>query len=320
MSAALEATYRRALAWYPKRWRAANEDAVIGTLLDQADDDERLTPARGELANLRMSAIGARFGWVDRAIPLGVRERAATIALALGFTIALAGIVLNVWQFRDLESRYPQLAQVGSTFSFALACYGIWFAAFVTALVGLRKISIAMIVVSIPVSIALALVANVRHLWGAPGAVTVGFLGLLAIVYLLGAPRPTRRFRVALGIGAAVLMASFALIYWAKTVGYWGNGAPGVDWFWGQFAVWLTFLGIPAVIVGAVILWRTRRSPWAPAMLLAAAPILPLALVEFSYATTWLDNIGAAVAVLVVVGLVVLLLRVFGVRVTITRA
>jgi hypothetical protein len=33
----LGAEYRQLMQWYPRRWRLANEDAMLGTLLDQAE-------------------------------------------------------------------------------------------------------------------------------------------------------------------------------------------------------------------------------------------------------------------------------------------
>lgn len=40
----LEIRYRQALRWYPRSWRAANADAVVGVLLDVADAEGRAAP------------------------------------------------------------------------------------------------------------------------------------------------------------------------------------------------------------------------------------------------------------------------------------
>lgn len=316
---ALEKTYRRALRWYPMRWRSANEDAVLGTLLDRAEEQNRAAPARGELANLRASGLQTHFGRVGAAIPRDVRVRAAIIAIALGFTIATAGGIANSLMFRYLASEYPPFARASSGLGVSLSFYGLWFAAFVFQLVGLRRFAMGFIVTSLPFSIAIPIVNNYIHIWASPGAVTMGFLDLLAIVYLCGVPKVNARTRATLAIVSAALVTSFLVIYWAKTVGYWGNGALGVDWYWGQFAVWLTFLGIPAAVVASIIMWRVRRTLWAPAILLAMAPVVPLALFEFGYATSWLDNSAAAVATLVIVAIAIGILRLFGLRLRLTR-
>jgi hypothetical protein len=316
----LETTYRDALRWYPMRWRTANEDAVIGTLLDKADDESRETPARGELADLRRSAFRARFTGLVGVVPAAVRDRSAIVALGLGFSIGAAGLAWSIRQFlviqSVIDSRFTEVGLVDVGF----IVYVIWIAAFVTGLFGARRTSMALVASSIPVSIAADVIGYFARFWGSPGAVTLTFLGLLGIVYLAGAPRPRaalRRQIAAVGLG---FLAVYYLIVWAGARGYWGNGALGVDSFWGEFAVWLTFLGLPAVIVASIIVWRRSRSPWSPAILIAAIPLLPLALVEFGYATTWLANIGVAVAALIGVAVVIAIMRAFGFRIRITRA
>ena len=49
---ALEQQYRTALRWYSTNWRLQNEDAMLGTLLDAAEGEDRVTPRKRELANL----------------------------------------------------------------------------------------------------------------------------------------------------------------------------------------------------------------------------------------------------------------------------
>jgi hypothetical protein len=316
----LEDRYRAALRWYPRKWRSANEDVVVGTLLDVADDDHRTKPAKGELANLRHSGIQTWIARTGGAIPRDVRERAAVIALALGLTLAVSGIYYSVVFFEFLRTfidpRFSQifLIDIGPVY------YLVWIAASVSALVGARRAARALVVISVPLSIAVPLVSNALHFSNSPGVITIAFLDVLAAIYLAGSPLRSRRMRGSLAVAATCFLVSDAAILIAQKIGQWGAGSLWVDYFWGQFAVWLVWLGIPAVIVAGIILWRRSRSPWAPALLIAAIPVVPLALFEFAYSTSWLDNLSTFIGLVVLIAIVITVLRLFGLRVRVTRS
>jgi hypothetical protein len=85
MSTILERQYRRTLRWYPSSWRSQHEDAVIGTLLDVAEGENRSRPRLGEQLNLAANGMLTRIGLF---LPARVRDGVATVALATGTAFA----------------------------------------------------------------------------------------------------------------------------------------------------------------------------------------------------------------------------------------
>ncbi len=57
----LSVGYRKLMRWYPPAWRAAHEEAMLGALLDQADNEHRTTPTRAERASIIRAGIAQRF-------------------------------------------------------------------------------------------------------------------------------------------------------------------------------------------------------------------------------------------------------------------
>jgi hypothetical protein len=321
----LERIYRDALRWYPKQWRADNENAVVGTLLDQADEQHRDRPARGELLNLRSSGIAARLGVAGRRVPLTVRERAATLTFGLGTAISLAGVLFGGWVWVYADRNYREVWAASALLhglASGQAIYLIWIAAFVAALFRMRRTTVALLTVSVPVSFVWPLIAISLRSYGHPESVTLGFLDLLAAVSISGAissqKLPWRILSVSV-VGFVALLAG-ALWLRAHSGGYWGNGARNVDFFWAPLAVWLVFAGIPIALVAAIVLSLGRHRPLAGSVLLAAGPLVPLGLFAFG----WTNGVPliAGVLSLTILGtaLLVGVLRLFGLRIRITRA
>jgi hypothetical protein len=320
----LEGRYREALRWYPKRWRAANENAMVGTLLDLADGDHRSEPAIGELANLRRSGMSARFGIVGRLIAPTAREHAAVLALGLGTSISAAGILFGSWTYQFANHVYQQVLSVDAllhNLGAGQATYLFWLVAFVAVMTGFRRLAAVVLVVSIPVSIAWSVTAFELSDYGHPSDVSLGFLSLLAVVSAFGLSLPGRRSRkpfLSAFMGFGLLLAG---AFWLRGYGggYWGNGARNIDYFWAPLAVWLVFLGIPIALTVGIILWRLQRRNEAIGVLFAAAPLLPLALLAFGGVNDFPTAVGVLAAIIVVVTIIVGILRVFGLRINITR-
>ena len=57
----LERTYRNALHWYPHRWRAQHEEALLGILLDQAEEEGRTQMTTAERRNLTRHGLARRL-------------------------------------------------------------------------------------------------------------------------------------------------------------------------------------------------------------------------------------------------------------------
>ncbi|ROP44401.1 MULTISPECIES: hypothetical protein [unclassified Rathayibacter] len=91
MSTTLERQYRRLLHWYPRTWREEHEEALIGTLLDTADAENRTAPSPTEEWNLAWNGLATHF---SRLSP-GARTATLTIALGNAAFIGLALLALT---------------------------------------------------------------------------------------------------------------------------------------------------------------------------------------------------------------------------------
>lgn len=62
----LSAEYRRLMRWYPRQWRLANEEAMLGALLDQAESEGRQEPTAAERSAMTKGGLARRFGFSSR--------------------------------------------------------------------------------------------------------------------------------------------------------------------------------------------------------------------------------------------------------------
>ena len=313
----LEQTYRAALRWYPKDWRRRNEDAVLGTLLDGADDEKRHAPAAGELANLRGSAILTRLGPLGR-IPARVRDRTAALAFSMAGGIAIAALVALALQRPTLSPQFVRLLpSTGPFLGVGFIYWGVLMLALVAGLVGSKWIARGIAVASIVVAIVLRLSAANRFLDHAPTTTTIIFIAALTALSFVGNPFGSARGRTWIAVGAASWATFIGFTLWYQHVTK-GGVAGSTDWFLGPLAQWMGF-AFPLVIVLALILWRAAHTPWAAAILLTEVPIILFALFGWQHLLTLL-NIGLfAIAIVATLIGCLLLLRGFGLRIRITR-
>lgn len=94
MTPEAEARFARLLRWYPRRWRRANGDVLLSSLLDAAEHEGRTAPTRRER---RAAAVHGTAARIDGRFALA----SALIAVALAVA---AGTVL-VWGIQPLASR-----------------------------------------------------------------------------------------------------------------------------------------------------------------------------------------------------------------------
>lgn len=78
MSNQLEQQYRHALRWYPRRWRARHQAALLGILLDQAEAEGRTHMSTADRSNLTRHGLAHRLG----PVLLGVLLLLAVLAAA----------------------------------------------------------------------------------------------------------------------------------------------------------------------------------------------------------------------------------------------
>lgn len=321
----LEFTYRTALRWYPKKWRIANAEAVVGILLDAAESDDRTEPARGELANLYRNGLAARLSFVSRVLDHAARQRASILTLGLGTSISVAGILFASWTYQFANRGYQQvfsLAALLQNLGSGQGVYLFWVAAFVATLLGFRWSARAILLASIPVSIVWTLIALALSDYGHPSSVSLGFLDLLAIVAASGlsSHRPhNRKELLSIAVGFGVLLAG---AFWLHGYGggYWGNGALNIDYFWAPLAVWLVFAGIPLALLVALVVSKLKRPSLASGILFAGSPLLYLGLFSFANRNDTMGFSAIVVVIMVTTAIAVGVLRLFGLRIQITRA
>jgi hypothetical protein len=318
----LEQQYRRALRWYPIDWRNRNEDVVVGTLKDVAEEESRSRPAAGELANLRLTGIAAHLNGLGRTIPAAVRDRAASVALGLGAAIAGGGIVQSLTY--GFTPGYPT---AGPFLNLGFAFFAFWIAAFITAFFGLRKVTIILLATTIPASIATSLLSQGLGMFDHTRSMTIFFLALLALIGAVGLPprhghSPIHRSRLPL-IGtlvvASVLIGAFQFAPVRNLAEFLQYGPGGLDLFWAPLASLLAYVGIPVGVVVSIILWRTKRSAWTGALLLLCAATLPITFLEINWRAPWYEYLGIFALVAAMVVTIYALLRLFDLRVTVTR-
>lgn len=120
--------YRRLLRWYPKTWRDAHGDALLGVLMDDADAADRFTVQRGEWCSF---AAAGRVARLDRVILRGVRDATSTIMVALGLGTFLVLFVASSWAPWAVEPR-----SVGPFYDAGPILTVLWLVAFIAAGVG----------------------------------------------------------------------------------------------------------------------------------------------------------------------------------------
>jgi hypothetical protein len=310
----LEQTYRDTLRWYPKSWRRRNEDAVLGTLLDVADEDNRSTPGKGELANLRANALAIRLGPLGR-IPAPVRDRVVALLFGLGFGIAIVALAAPPLVNATLRPNVATAPISTSTPFF----YGVWVLALVASVAGWKWAARGLVVLAILVSLVLKVLemAQVLGYNGSPTTTTLILMGVLALVTFIGDPFSTRTGRrwIAVSASSWTIFLGFTIWYQHATK---GANAGSIDWFVGPLSQWMGWL-FPLAIILALILWRAKRSPWAPAILLAEIPIMVFALLGWQDAPVLLNALAYTVAIAATAAGCYAILRGFGLRIRITR-
>jgi hypothetical protein len=278
MSTLLEHRYRRTLRWYPSSWRAQHEEAVIGTLLDVAEGENRLRPRLGEQLNLAANGLLARIGIF---LPAQVRDGVAAVALATGTAFATGYFFFLGWAPWTAANRAvqtPVAHDFGPFVNPGVVLCALWALGFVLAVLGRYQITRIIMVIAILAAMAIAVVNQLPFAaWVGPSSTNLGFLGLLGALSLVGTPSS----RVRLGVGTGIALAVLVAIY--KHDGSFGPYYSGDHFFWWLMdtGVNLDLLLVPTFLVAigfglagrgataAVIAISTL--PWAAAYLVVLA-------------------------------------------------
>jgi hypothetical protein len=217
MSAPLEREYRRALRWYPRRWRASNEDVMLGTLLDVAQERGERTPTRSDLRSLRLHGLAARLGFVSRILTPAIRDRVSAIALGTGVALSAWAIVFSLVNARSVDNFTNRFGRGASTTfgpfaSLAIILYALWVLAFIAALIGRPRLMRVLLSATLPTAMVARVLSEQLGMNLFPSTTTVLMLEFFALLALLGTARPTARWRLWVGAGAAAAIALVSLV------------------------------------------------------------------------------------------------------------
>ena len=192
---ALESQYRRLLRWYPKQWRARNEAAVTGALLDEAEDQGRMSPTVGDRASLVLGGLHERF----------LRAERPTVVTVAGFGVAAAFALWYAFIITWSPS-IPAYAGTFSSFSNPALTTGLIYLVALALTLG-RRLQLARITALAGVLCAIVLFAlNLTLGWLGPGASATALLvgvGVLAALSLT-------RWRDLVAAGSAVILATIS--------------------------------------------------------------------------------------------------------------
>ncbi len=111
----LSAEYRRLMRWYPRQWRVANEEAMLGALLDQAESEGRREPTAAERSAITKGGLARRFGFPQRSssrLTLSVGGSAivlATVVPLVARTVFLFPVPYDLSWLNDSWQPFPGL-------------------------------------------------------------------------------------------------------------------------------------------------------------------------------------------------------------------
>lgn len=297
MTASMEQRYRRALRWYPRKWREEQGEVMISTLLDVADGEHRRTPRLQELLNLAATGISTRVGVV---LPARARDGISTVALGSGAVLAVVFLIVHTWSPWAgvniyLVGAFPAF---GPFVNPGVLLYGIWVVGLVLGLLGWNH---ALRYTMIAAAIAPVLLRLVNHLqgdiWFGPTTTTLGFFLLLALCVLVGTPQSPSRIAVI----AAVTLAGSCIVYTLNGVprtyyvddrSFWS----GMAWSYGVVLVIL--VGLTASIVLGI-----ARQPASALLVLGA--LFPWAIIGYVgafHSNAW-NTLGVTCLLVVAVGI-----------------
>lgn len=192
----LESQYRQLLRWYPRRWRARNEQAVIGVLLDQAENDGRKTPTVADRASLIGGGLHERLLRAERPSALTVVALSTAVAFSLWYLVVITWAPGTVFAGTFGPFTNPAVITVG-IFVVALGC----------ALAGRPRLARAVSALAALCAVILFALA-VNRGWLGPGPVpTAVFVGL----GIAGTVRATYR-RDAVLLPLAVVLCALSVL------------------------------------------------------------------------------------------------------------
>ncbi|TFD64598.1 hypothetical protein [Cryobacterium sp. Hb1] len=294
-SAGLEAAYRATLRWYPRGWRVDNEDAVVGTLLDVADAEQRTRPQTAELLNLAVCGLLRR---IDPVLPAQAREVASAVAFACGAALSLT--ILLVSYLGPLARQIVPPWWVGPSDPAGALPYALWLIACVFAMAGHRRTARwSMVAVLASVAALAVLRSTTQVTYSLPSWIALAFMLSLAVMALIASPLV---WRGTLGVASIAALAFAVFAGGAAVAGGFGGRYHPERW------VFETVLSPSNVGVALVFALATVGILAALRLRVAAAG---LAAATLPWAVLWFagyfaeDVVGSLVSAAVLAGLTV---------------
>lgn len=298
---------------------------MVGTLLDVAEEDGRETPAAGELANLRATGLASRFGLVGRAIPRALRDRVSAIAIGTGAALSLWAIPYSVTNAVTVVT--PPIywsSGAGTTFgpfvSLAIILFALWILAFVTAMIGMPRVTRVLLVATIPMAFVARFLSDGLGMNVYPTVTFAIVMTMLALLGLVGRPAPVRRWRLWL---LASVVISFGVLTFQL---YQWHSFPSTDSFFffeqrmfiadTAFIQWM----VVAAPVVAILCLLGRRWIWAAVAMVTSLPYFAVQLDNvFLHGSVGEFGVWALIVVVVAAAAAAVGLRAAGFRITVTR-
>lgn len=306
---ALELSYRRMVRWYPSRWRRANEDALVGTLLDVAASEGRDKPRRSEVVDLAVNGLGARVAAI---FPASARESAATFALATGTSWALMYFFVQDWMpWNPGTPDHPgphhySLNPFGPFNSAGVIVTALWILATVLLFAGQVLATRIMLLTAAATSVVLMAIGigsapEYVQIWPNPDRLTFTLLTMLAVLAASG--RPRRNWAFIGGLIAWVIGLAGGLLGAHVLDRVSVPTDAGLPYYYDYFNRYLwqgiplspgiLALGVTVALIAATILRYSGRRGWAGATVLSAIPWAIATIINWA---TW-GNPAAAPAV-----------------------
>lgn len=273
MSTIDDTPWRRALRAYPASWRAHHGDAMLGTLLDEADAVGRSEPTRGERFALIRGGLAVRIGqWMPPVARDVLAAAAAATGVALALTFAVfSGFAPRIVETLPIDHSTPELQA-----SPGLISAGLWVIAFALIVCGAARAARVALALTAVAGLGVWIYAQADPSAG-PRTITITTLTVCA---LLAALAPVRaRLSVATSAAATTGILVFLHLFFEV----WPGAASTAIWqrvlteeFTGFLAgaVWVLAAVATVIRVAAVarhvaeiavvwtIIWLIRLTMW----------------------------------------------------------
>jgi hypothetical protein len=233
----IEDEYRRLFRWYPKAWRYENEDVVVGSFLESAQDHGQTHPTRDDRRSIMIAGLR------QRTIGTGDRSLVATIALGAG--VAFSSIYCSVigWD--------PGHSYTGFVGPFTNPCFIIGILLSIAFILSIRRVTAAARIVA-GLAVAASLVIGIlawKFGWQGPSAPGVVLFAAFGACGLSRSSKVSRLFLLA-GSSVFAVFAAECL----ETI--------GIQSTWALSPLWRqeTLLAVLGVIAATLLAWPWRRS------------------------------------------------------------